>query len=81
MEKRVETLIAATLVFLCHPSVHACMCVHLANDLINIKTETEQWICCEEVYLLVLKLDFYWGYKFYRGSCLICLIRSNGTAG
>jgi len=30
------------------------------------------------------KLDFYWGYKFYRGSCLICLIlrlRSYGTAG
>ena len=44
-----ETLIAATLVFLYHPSVHACMCVHLANDLINIKTETEQWICCKEV--------------------------------
>jgi len=22
------------------------------------------------------KLDFYWGNKFYRGSCLICLIRS-----
>jgi len=30
------------------------------------------------------KLDFYWGYKFYRGSCLSCLIRtrtcSYGTA-
>jgi len=27
------------------------------------------------------KLYFYWGYKFYWGSCLICLIRSYGTAG
>src|SRR6218665_2675369 len=26
------------------------------------------------------KLDFYSDYKFYRGSCLICLIRSYGTA-
>jgi len=22
------------------------------------------------------KLDFYWGCRFYRGSCLICLIRA-----
>ena len=31
--------------------VHACMCVHvrLANDFINVKTETKQLICCEEI--------------------------------
>jgi len=34
------------------------------------------------MYLLFTgKLDFNLGYKFYRGSCFICLIRSNGTAG
>src|SRR6218665_4105716 len=27
------------------------------------------------------KLDLYSDYKFYRGSCLICRIRSYGTAG
>ena len=29
--------------------VHACMCVRLANDFINVKTETKQLICCEEI--------------------------------
>jgi len=42
-------------------------------------------ICCEEIPIFFTgMLDFYWGYKFYRGSCLICLIRiirSYSTAG
>src|SRR6218665_2484350 len=29
--------------------VHACMCVRLANDFINVKTETKKLICCEEI--------------------------------
>ena len=29
--------------------VHACMCVRLANVIINVKTETKQLICCEEI--------------------------------
>ena len=29
--------------------VHACMCVPLSNDFINVKTETKQLICCEEI--------------------------------
>ena len=61
--------------------VHACMCVRLANDFINVKTETKQLICCEEVPTFNGKLDFYRGYKFYQDSCLSCLIRSYGTAG
>src|SRR6218665_3758445 len=33
------------------------------------------------VFRYEFKLDFYSDYKFYRGSCLICLIHSYGTAG
>src|SRR6218665_2680733 len=29
--------------------MHACTCVRLANDFINVKTETKLLICCEEI--------------------------------
>jgi len=56
--------------------VHACMCegLRLTNDFINVNTETKLLICCEEISTFYGNLDFYWGYKFDRGSCLICLI-------
>src|SRR6218665_1847436 len=58
--------------------VYLCICLlvcMLANDFINVKTPT----CIFRISCLTGKLDFYGGYKFYRGSCLICLIRSYGT--
>src|SRR6218665_3674996 len=56
--------------------VHACtcMCVRLANDFINVKTKTKYFL--RKYLLFTGKLDFYSDCKFYRGSCLICLIRS-----
>ena len=35
--------------FLYKQALHVCMCVRLANDFINVKTETKQFICCEEI--------------------------------
>src|SRR6218665_2357501 len=32
-----------------HVGVHACMCVRLANDFINVKKKTKQLISCEEI--------------------------------
>src|SRR6218665_1753328 len=62
--------------------MHVCVC--LANDCINVKTETKVYLLCTRKFLLFTsKLDFYSDCKFYRGSCLICLIRtcSYGTTG
>jgi len=65
--------------------VHACMCVRLANDFINVKTESKRnqnnWSVVRKYLSFTGKLDFYWGKQIYWGSCLICLIHSYGTAG
>jgi len=37
-------------VYVCRcATVHACMCVRLANAFINVKTETKYLICYEEI--------------------------------
>src|SRR6218665_3069647 len=58
--------------------VHACMCVHvrLADDFINVNTEKNSLFVVKKYLLFIGTLDFYSDYKFYRGSYLICLIRS-----
>src|SRR6218665_3578704 len=60
--------------------VHACMCVRLAKDFMGVNTEKNSLFVVRKYLLFTGKLDFYSDYKFYRGSCLICLIRSYGTA-
>src|SRR6218665_1702862 len=55
-----------------------CMRVRLSNDFINVKTETKLLICCEEIHLPTFyrQARFLLRQKFYRGRCLVCLIRS-----
>src|SRR6218665_2794840 len=60
--------------------VHACMCVRLANDLSMSKRKQNSLFVVRKYLLFTGKLDLYSDDKFYRGSCLICLIRSYGTA-
>ena len=39
--------------------VHTCMCVRLANDLINGNTETKKLICCEKIPTFYRQARFY----------------------
>src|SRR6218665_3896468 len=63
--------------------VHTSMCVRLANDFINVKTETKYMICCEEI------PTFYWQARFLlrlqilprHAVASFCLIHSYCTAG
>ena len=76
--------------------IHACMqeCMYISVYVCwFIECMSGEWLYqCQNgnnivdllwgnTYFLTSELDFYWGYKFYRGSCLICLMRSYGTAG
>src|SRR6218665_3531384 len=45
------------------------------------KLKQNSWFVVRKYLLFTGKLYFFSDYKFYRGSCLICLIRSYGTAG
>jgi len=51
------------------------VCVYVWRMTLSMsKRKQNSWFVVRKYLLFSGKIDFYWGYKFYRGSCPICLI-------
>ena len=67
-------------VYVCWCAACIGLCVYVWRMTLSMwKRKQNSWFVVRKYLLLTGKLDFYLGYKFYRCSCLICLIRSYGT--